>query len=168
MADLFHRVSIRKYQDRPVEREKIVEILRAAMAAPSAKNQQPWEFYVITKKDTLEKLSKASPYAGMTANAPVAIISAYRKDCDVPCYADIDMSIAMENLWLKTDEIGLGGVWIGIAPIEERMELVHKMLDLPENVKVFSLFAMGYPAEERSQQDRFDPERIHFMTPEKV
>ena len=111
MADLFHRVSIRKYQDRPVEREKIVEILRAAMAAPSAKNQQPWEFYVITKKDTLEKLSKASPYAGMTANAPVAIISAYRKDCDVPCYADIDMSIAMENLWLKTDEIGLGGVW---------------------------------------------------------
>ena len=75
MADLFHRVSIRKYQDRPVEREKIVEILRAAMAAPSAKNQQPWEFYVITKKDTLEKLSKASPYAGMTANAPVAIIS---------------------------------------------------------------------------------------------
>ena len=97
MADLFHRVSIRKYQDRPVEREKIVEILRAAMAAPSAKNQQPWEFYVITKKDTLEKLSKASPYAGMTANAPVAIISAYRKDCDVPCYADIDMSIAMEK-----------------------------------------------------------------------
>lgn len=166
MADLFHRVSIRKYQDRPVEREKIVEILRAAMAAPSAKNQQPWEFYVITKKDTLEKLSKASPYAGMTANAPVAIISAYRKDCDVPCYADIDMSIAMENLWLKTDEIGLGGVWIGIAPIEERMELVHKMLDLPENVKVFSLFAMGYPEEERPQQDRFDPERIHFMTPE--
>lgn len=166
MADLFHRVSIRKYQDRPVEREKIVEILRAAMAAPSAKNQQPWEFYVITKKDTLEKLSKASPYAGMTANAPVAIISAYRKDCDVPCYADIDMSIAMENLWLKTDEIGLGGVWIGIAPIEERMELVHKMLDLPENVKVFSLFAMGYPAEERPQQDRFDPERIHFMAPE--
>ena len=128
MADLFHRVSIRKYQDRPVEREKIVEILRAAMAAPSAKNQQPWEFYVITKKDTLEKLSKASPYAGMTANAPVAIISAYRKDCDVPCYADIDMSIAMENLWLKTDEIGLGGVWLGIAPIEERMKEVEEIV----------------------------------------
>ena len=148
MADLFHRVSIRKYQDRPVEREKIVEILRAAMAAPSAKNQQPWEFYVITKKDTLEKLSKASPYAGMTANAPVAIISAYRKDCDVPCYADIDMSIAMENLWLKTDEIGLGGVWLGIAPIEDQ--------------RAFAIFPLGYPAEERAQQDRFDESRIHF------
>ena len=55
MADLFHRVSIRKYQDRPVEREKIVEILRAAMAAPSAKNQQPWEFYVVTNKDLIQK-----------------------------------------------------------------------------------------------------------------
>ena len=166
MSSIFHRISVRKFEDRPIEKEKIVQVLKAGMQAPSACNQQPWEFYVITKKDTLEKLSKASPYAGMTANAPVAIISAYRKDCDVPCYADIDMSIAMENLWLKTDEIGLGGVWIGIAPIEERMELVHKMLDLPENVKVFSLFAMGYPAEERPQQDRFDPERIHFMAPE--
>lgn len=78
----------------------------------------------------------------------------------------IDLSIAQQNIWLETDEIGLGGVWIGIAPIKDRMELVHKMLDLPENVKVFSLFAMGYPAEERPQQDRFDPERIHFMTPE--
>ena len=158
MADLFHRVSIRKYQDRPVEREKIVEILRAAMAAPSAKNQQPWEFYVITKKDTLEKLSKASPYAGMTANAPVAIISAYRKDCDVPCYADIDMSIAMENLWLKTDEIGLGGVWIGIAPIEERMELVHKMLNLPESQRSLPLPSSALRSEQfqaRLRQVRF-------------
>ena len=143
MADLFHRVSIRKYQDRPVEREKIVEILRAAMAAPSAKNQQPWEFYVITKKDTLEKLSKASPYAGMTANAPVAIISAYRKDCDVPCYADIDMSI-------------------GIAPIEERMKEVEEIVGIPEDQRAFAIFPLGYPAEERAQQDRFDESRIHF------
>ena len=147
MADLFHRVSIRKYQDRPVEREKIVEILRAAMAAPSA---------------TLEKLSKASPYAGMTANAPVAIISAYRKDCDVPCYADIDMSIAMENLWLKTDEIGLGGVWLGIAPIEERMKEVEEIVGIPEDQRAFAIFPLGYPAEERAQQDRFDESRIHF------
>ena len=150
MADLFHRVSIRKYQDRPVEKEKIMEILRAAMAAPSAKNQQPWEFYVITKKDTLEKLSKASPYAGMTANAPVAIVSAYRKDCAVPCYADIDMSIAMENLWL------------GIAPIEERMKEVEEIVGIPDDQRAFAIFPLGYPAEERAQQDRFDESRIHF------
>ena len=73
------------------------------------------------------------------------------------------MSIAQENIWLETDTLGLGGVWFGIAPVEEHMEKVHRLLDLPENVKVFSMFALGYPAETRPQQDRFDPERIHFI-----
>ena len=72
-------------------------------------------------------------------------------------------SIAQENIWLETDTLGLGGVWFGIAPIEEHMEEVHRLLGLPENVKVFSMFALGYPAETRPQQDRFDPERIHFI-----
>ena len=112
-------------------------------------------------------LCTATPYSKCAAGAPVVIVPVYRTEGLVaPSYAEIDLSIAQQNIWLETDEIGLGGVWIGIAPIEERMELVHKMLDLPENVKVFSLFAMGYPAEERPQQDRFDPERIHFMAPE--
>ncbi|MBQ1446438.1 MAG: nitroreductase family protein [Solobacterium sp.] len=74
MNSIYHRVSIRKYQDRPVEPEKTEAILRAAMQAPSASNQQPWEFYVVTNKDTLKALSEASPYAGMTADAPAAIV----------------------------------------------------------------------------------------------
>ena len=168
MADLFHRVSIRKFKDEAVSSEDIGYILEAAMAAPSAKNQQPWEFYVVTDKEKILELSTATPYSKCAAGAPVVIVPVYRTEGLVAAsYAEIDLSIAQQNIWLETDEIGLGGVWIGIAPIEERMELVHKMLDLPENVKVFSLFAMGYPAEERPQQDRFDPERIHFVTPEK-
>ena len=137
------------------------------MQAPSACNQQPWEFYVVTDKEKIGLLSQTTPYAGCAAGAPVVIIPVYRTESlPAPSMIPIDMGLSLENIWLETDEIGLGGVWIGIAPIEERMELVHKMLDLPENVKVFSLFAMGYPAEERPQQDRFDPERIHFMAPE--
>ena len=69
----------------------------------------------------------------------------------------------MENMWLATDEVGLGGVWIGIAPMQDRMDLVHEMLNLPDNVEVFSLFALGYPAQEREQQNRFDETRIHFI-----
>ena len=64
---------------------------------------------------------------------------------------------------LETDTLGLGGVWFGIAPVEERMEEVHRLLGLPENVKVFSMFALGYPAETRPQHDRFDPERNHII-----
>ena len=75
MNSIYSRVSIRRYLDKPVEKEKTEAILRAAMQAPSAVNQQPWEFYVITNKEKLEALSRISPYAGMTKNAPIAIVS---------------------------------------------------------------------------------------------
>lgn len=163
MDSIYHRVSIRKYQNKPVETEKIQAILRAAMQAPSAANQQPWEFYVVTDREKLAALSQVSPYAGMTADAPAAIVSAYRKDCRIPAYAEIDLSIAMENLWLETDAQGLGGVWLGIAPIGERMEAVGKILNMPESIRAFAIFPFGYPAEERKQQDRFDERRIHYV-----
>lgn len=163
MNNIYTRVSIRKYQDKPVEKEKTEAILRAAMQAPSAANQQPWEFYVVTNKDKLKALSEVSPYAGMTKNAPAAIVSVYRKDCALPAYAQIDLSIAMENLWLETDAQGLGGVWLGIAPVEERMKAVEQILDLPDTVRAFAVFPFGYPAEERTQQDRTDMSRIHYV-----
>lgn len=163
MSSLFHRISVRKYQDHPVEKEKIEALLRAAMQAPSAANQQPWEFYVVRDPLKLAALSGVSPYAGMTRNAPAAIVSAYRAECAIPAYAQIDMSIAMENLWLACDELGLGGVWLGIAPIEERMRAVEAVIGMPPSLRAFAIFPFGYPAEARSQQDRFDPERIHWL-----
>lgn len=164
MNSIFHRISVRKYEDKPVEKEKIMQILKAGMQAPSACNQQPWEFYVVTDKKKIEALSKMTSYTGCAAKAPVVLVSAYRLEGLVaPAFAQIDMSIAQENIWLETDALGLGGVWIGIAPMRDRMDLVHDILKLPENVEVFSLFALGYPAESRKQQDRFDESRIHFV-----
>ena len=163
MESIYSRVSIRKYQDRPVEKEKTEAILRAAMQAPSAGNQQPWEFYVVTNKEKLAALSEVSPYAGMTKNAPVAIVAAYREKCAMPEYAQIDLSIAMENLWLETDAQGLGGVWLGIAPLEERMRAVEEILSIPDTMRAFAIFPYGYPAEERKQQNRFDESRIHYV-----
>ena len=163
MNSIFHRISVRKYKDKPVEKEKIMSILKAAMQAPSATNQQPWEFYVVTNKDKLKELSQATPYAKMTATAPVAIVSAYRKVCTIPEYAQIDLSIAMENMWLQTDAEGLGGVWLGIAPIEDNMRAVEKILDIPDNLRAFAIFPLGYPDEQREQQNRFDESRIHYV-----
>ena len=174
MNSIFHRISVRKFEDKPVEKEKILQILKAGMQAPSARNQQPWEFYVVTDKMKIQELSGATPYSKCIAGAPVVIVPVYYKE-GLPAqeFAQVDMSIAQENIWLETDAQGLGGVWIGIAPMEERMNAVHHMLNLPEDVKVFSMFALGYPAESREQQDRYKPERIHFMgevemTPSKV
>ena len=164
MENIFHRVSIRKYKDRPVEKEKIMQILKAGMQAPSACNQQQWEFYVVTNEETIQKLSQSTPFAGCAAGAPVVIVPVYRTEA-LPAspMVPIDMGIALENIWLETDALGLGGVCIGVSPIQEWMDQIHQILGLPENLSVFSLFALGYPDEQREQQDRFDPSRIHFV-----
>ena len=162
MNSIYHRVSVRRYQARPVEKEKIEAILRAAMQAPSAGNQQPWEFWVVTDWAKLEALSRVQPYAGMVKDAPAAIVPAYRTDCRLPDYAQIDLAIATENLWLETDAQGLGGVWLGTAPVEARMRAVEAIVGMPEGVRAFAVFPFGYPAEEKEQQDRFEEARIHW------
>ena len=165
MNEIFSRVSIRKFTNQPVEREKIVTMLRAAMQAPSAHNQQPWEFYVVSDKDMLEKLSHISKYSMCIKNAPVAIVSAYRTDPALPSptFFHVDMSIAMENLWLEAAHLGLGGVWIGTAPNEEIMQAVEKIVGIPEGQRAFAVFPFGYPAQEKEPQDRFDSGRIHWL-----
>ena len=163
MNPIYNRVSIRKYQDRPVEKEKTMAILRAAMQAPSAANQQPWEFFVVTNRTKLEALSQVTPYTRFTKDAPVAIVAAYRKECSSLDFAPIDMSIAMENLWLETTTQGLGGVWMGIAPREEWMQAVEEIVGMPDTLRAFAIFPYGYPAEDKVQEDRFDESRIHFV-----
>ena len=120
MKELFHRTSIRKFTAEPVAREDLLTILRAGMQAPSATNQQPWEFYVVTDRQTLKDLADASPYGAFTADAAAAIVCCYRTDVRVPQFCEIDCAICMENIWLATDSLGLGGPWIGSAPLADR------------------------------------------------
>ena len=164
MQEIFKRVSIRKYQDRPVEEEKIEKILRAAMAAPSAGNQQPWEFFVVTNREKIRELSETHKYSGCAANAPVVLVPVYKtKDIWIPDYAPVDVGIACENILLEITSLGLGGVWLGIYPQMERVTKVNEILGLEEGKNAFALIPFGYPAESREQQDRYDPGRIHFV-----
>ena len=158
------RVSIRKYQDRPVPEEEIRNILRAAMQAPSACDQQPWEFYVITDKDMINKLARTSPYAGCAEGAPVVIVTAYREDVPAPAYVLIDLALSAENMWLEAAAEGLGMVFLGVAPDEERMKAVAEVIGLPGNLKAFGMFPLGYPDEKREQENRYKPEKIHYIT----
>lgn len=163
MNGIFHRTSIRKYRDGKVENEKVERLLRAAMAAPSACNQQPWEYYVVTDRQKLAALAASSPYAGCAKNAPLAFVACYRAACTAPEYAQIDLSASVENLLLEADAQGLGTVWLGIAPIAERMERVAEILELPEGLKAFAIIPCGYPAEEKEQENRYDVSRVHFV-----
>ena len=163
MSSIFHRTSVRNYSEKKVEEEKILQMLRAAMAAPSAANQQPWEFFVVTNKEKLEELSRSTPYAGCTKNAPVAFVPCYRKDTKYLAYAQIDMSASVENLLLEADELDLGAVWLGVAPQEDRMSEVRAILNIPEHLEVFAIVPCGYPVSEVKQQDRFEKERVHYI-----
>lgn len=164
MKEIFERISIRKFEDKPVEHEKTEQILKAAMASPSAGNQQPWEFYVVTNKEKIKQLSAISPYAACAENAPLVI---------VPCYRTeglrwnetvlLDLSAATENMLLEITSLGLGGVWLCAAPLEDRMTKAEAALETPSTLRAFALIAVGYPAESRPQQMRFDESRIHYV-----
>ena len=144
MNEIFTRVSTRKFEDRPVEQEKITQLLRAAMQAPSAGNQQPWEF--------------------CAAGAPVVIVPCYKVEgARFPEYCEIDLSIATENLWLEAASLGLGAVWIGTAPLKDRIDKVEAVLGNPKGLHAFALVPVGYPAETKEQQNRFDENRIHYL-----
>lgn len=163
MNEIFHRTSIRTYKQDKVEQEKIIKILKAAMAAPSAGNQQPWEYYVVSDHEVLNQLSKTSPYASCVKNAPMAFVACYRSDCDMPEYAPIDLSASVENMLLEADHLGLGAVWLGIAPLEERMKAVKQVIGIADRVEPFAIIPCGYPAKNSLQQDRFDQSKIHYV-----
>lgn len=163
MNSIFHRISVRKYKDTPVEQEKVEQMLKAAMAAPSACNQQPWEFYVVTDKNVIGQLSESSPYAKCAKGAPLVFVPCFRSEGIAPEYFNIDMSAAVENLLLEADDLGLGAVWMGISPDETRMNAVRNVLNIPEHLHAFALVPCGYPAEEREQENRYDESRVHYI-----
>ena len=163
MNSIFHRVSIRKYQQCAVPDKLLTLLLRAAMAAPSAGNQQPWEFYIVRDRSAIQALSKATPYSLCAAQAPVVIVPCMRVGCLSDAHRLLDLSAATENLLLQADSLGLGACWIGIAPQPEWIESIRKILSLPSTLEAFALIPCGFPAEERVQQDRFEPQRVHYV-----
>ena len=159
---IMKRRSIRKYDDRPVTRDIIERLLRAAMQAPSAANQRPWEFIIVQDREGLEKLSLAHPYAGPVKTAAAAILVLGKKEGMLfPQYWQQDLAAATQNILLAAVEEGLGAVWTGIAPEEDRMAYIKTMFDLPEGVMPFALLALGFSTG-NVEHDRFDEARIHY------
>jgi nitroreductase len=165
MQAIATRRSIRAFTPDPVDDTHVEELLRAAMAAPSAGNQQSWRFIVVTDRGRLERLSVTSPYAGMLARAPLAIVvcgetAAARH----PGYWVADCSAAMENLLLAAHALGLGAVWLGYHPDAERVERVRDELGIPDGVVPLGIAAVGWPSEEKPPADRFEPVFVHRDT----
>lgn len=167
MNEIFTRRSVRKFLPQPVEEEKIEKMLRAGMAAPSAGNQQPWEFYVVRDKKILQDLSHCSLYAGCAAKAPAAIVVCSRDDnMRFRAFANLDLSACVENILLEAVCLGLGAVWLGVAPYASRELNVRRAIGIPKGLTAFAVIPVGYAAdtvEERAKEDRFNPDRIHYV-----
>jgi nitroreductase len=156
------RRSIRKYLDKPVPQELVQKLLAAAMQAPSARNQQPWQFVVIDDRSILTKIAELMPTAAMASKAPLAILVCGDLDLErSEGYWVVDCAAAVENMLLAAHALGLGAVWCGVYPREPRMEGLKRLIGLPENVIAHSLVVVGYPAEQVRSENRYRAERVH-------
>jgi len=155
------RRSIRHFNPQPVPEEEIQVLLKAAMYAPSAGNAQPWHFVVIDERAVLDEVPKFHDYSSFIQEAPLAILICADKDLAKPERWIQDCSAAAENLLLAAHARGLGGCWIGIQPVPERIEGITRLVNLPDKIQPACLIAVGYPAKTPPNPERFRPERIH-------
>ena len=166
LDNIYTRTSIRDYEERHIEKEKVEKLLHAAMSAPTAMNKQPWHFIVVDRRSVLDALSEANPYAGMLKKAPLAIVVC--GDMDKAIEGDgrdfwiQDASAATENLLLAAHAMQLGAVWTGAYPSEERVAAIRKVFSLPGNIVPLNVVVIGYPAEHPQPKDKFKDTNVSY------
>ena len=164
LAPLFARRSVRKYQAKPVPAGVLRDVLEAAMAAPSANEKDPWEILVVQKPEVLAQIAAGLPYGKMLVGAPVGFVicgDLRRVNGQHLSYLLQDGSACIENLLLALSMLGLGGVWLGVHPREDRIAHLRGLFRLPEHVIPLGVVAAGYPAEFPVPRTRYAETRVH-------
>ena len=161
MEEIFARCSVRKYKDIPVSDELILKIIKAGMAAPSAGNEMPWHFIIISDRQKLLKITEIHPYSEMLKECAAAVMVC--GDISLERHKGFwvqDCSAATENMLLEAVHLELGAVWLGVYPVEEIVKALQSLFGMPENVIPLSIVSLGYPLEKPRRTNRFDPSRI--------
>jgi nitroreductase len=157
------RRSIRKFKPQPISREIVKELLEAAMFAPSAGNEQPWQFIVLDDRKILNQVPTLCPTAAMCRQSAVAVLVCGDKSLER--YLEFwvqDCSAAVVNLLLAAHALGLGAVWAGIYPLKDRVEGFRRMFGLTDDITPFALVPLGFPDQEPAQPERYKEERVHY------
>jgi len=162
LESIYKRRSIRKFTDVPVEDDLIEQLLRAAMAAPSAMNMKPCRFVVVREPERLERLRKVLPFGKMNASAAIGVCGDLRSMRRVVTenFWQQDCSAATENLLIAASALGLGAVWCGVTPLARLQKAVASVLELPEGVLPLNVVLIGYPAEEKPARTQYDPDLV--------
>lgn len=169
MQCIVTRRSVRKFDDKPVSKQDIQTIIKAAQYAPSAHNKQPWEFVVVDDKVFLEGLPRYQKWTAFAKDAPLAIIvcgdknQAFHDEELGYSYVDIDCSLAIQNLMLSAHCLGLGTCFCAAAPIDSIMAGLAEDLNLPEHIRPIAIIIVGYPQGEiRQPETRYNEDKIHW------
>ena len=152
LDNIFERKSVRAYLNKGVEKEKIDFMLRAGMAAPTGRDIRPWEFVVVSDRAKLDSMAAALPYAKMLTQARNAIIVC--GDSVRSSYWYLDCSAAAQNILLAAESLGLGAVWTAAYPYEDRMQVVRKYTNLPDNILPLCVIPFGYPATKENPKQK--------------
>ncbi len=164
MSLLLKRMSVRQFKAKPVADEAITAMLQSAMQAPSARNQQPWEFVVIKRREILDQLSETKGGAKPLKTAPLGILLLMREEVGVPYMRPQDMAAATQNILLEATNLGLGSVWIGVYPREETIEKVKAIITIPKHLIPFSIVAIGHPDHATKVEGlRYDENRVRVI-----
>ena len=167
MKTIFKRRSVRKYTETPVTDEQVKQIIRAGMAAPSAKNSREWVFIVLRDPEIYRTFSEVhvNAFAMKTAQAAILVCADLSKEQDPGQGWWIqDCSAAMENMLLEATDLGLGSLWLGVHPKPDRIACMKKVCRLPEGVEPLGIVALGEPTKERPANDRFIEEQVFLDT----
>jgi nitroreductase len=158
---MYARRSIREFTDESVTDEQVETMLKAAMAAPSAQDLQPWHFVVVRKRKTLDRLAQVHKYAYMLEKAPLAVVVCGDEEVSEKHWVE-DTCVATQNLLLAATALGLGGVWISLYPKKKHQKYVRELLDIPDHLGVLCALAVGHPAEKKPARTKYDPSRAHW------
>ena len=165
IQNIMTRVSVREFTGEKISEAQIDTLLRAAMAAPSAINKQPWAFIVVTDEAIIARLGEALPYSRCSNHPAVAIIPcgdlSKAIEGEMANFWINDVSAATENMLLEAHAMGLGAVWTGLHPDMNRAKMVQDMLNLPEHIIPLCVVPVGVPAEHPDIKDKYKPENIH-------
>lgn len=163
MSIIFKRHSVRKFSDKKVPDNLIENLLRAGMQAPSACNAQPWEFIVVSESEDKKAISQMHKFAAPAANASHLIITLGNLNASkVHGMIEQDLGACNENILLQATHEGLGAVWLGFHPIEDRVLKLKEFLEIPDYCIPFSVICVGYPAFEGNVKLRYDESKVHF------
>lgn len=161
---ILKRRSIRKFKNEMVSNEIIKDLLECAMAAPSACNKQPWEFYVIKNSELLDDVKKIGRYTNF--NSPCVIVVCGNRERTLSKRENDffiqDCSAAIENILLRATSLGLGTVWCGIMPMEVTYKKAIETLNLSDNIEPLGMIHVGYPDEEKEERTQYKEDYVHI------